>query len=406
MLFSSLYLGVTLGLWQALQGNIYLENGVSAWQLGAIFATFGLSAALFEIPLGTIADNYGRLKIYRLSLLVKLFSIAILFWGYGLWLMLLFALMAGLSQAIETGSLDAWFVEELKRQNKDEKLQQYQSNMQVATLFSMVLFAFSAGYIPTFLDTLNITETIHGTKWIVLIILLWEASYILLTFWFFQEGEVVCKAKERPGIRKTFWRAVDNIKDSCIIQEMLLFSIVLMVMVSFLEAYWQPRIYEILPNTDYKIFGWITAGLFLTQLIGAVVASLLSSIQKLSPLWLVRTAMLFAVCNFTILSFMAQISGFVVFYFAFILLPTMTQPISFAIVSHETNDENRSTLISIQSFIISLIIGIELLLVPYLVKGMGIASTLGVISLLASLLVLMILWQYRKNRYPANQHHE
>ncbi len=400
MVMASAFSGISFGLYQAMQGNIFLEKGLFSWQLGIVFAVLGLSTALFEIPLGTIADNYGRLKIYRLSIIIKIIALSTLFFGFGFIAVVIYAFFSGLSSAVATGTSDAWLVEEVKRQGNEKLLSKYMSYLQLATLFSMVIFSFAAGYIVSFLDSSGISDSITGTNWVIGIMLVLTIIYFFLSFYFYKEGEDFSQRHQdgKVSFIATFKKAIENIKSSNVIIEVMILTISLMMMVAVLEAYWQPRIYELVPDTSYHIFGYITAGYFLTQLVGGVIASVIASSQKINKLYFSRAMVLLSACNLVILSFMAQITGFIAFYFIFVFAPMLSNPFLFALIHSETNDENRSTLVSIESFIISLVVGVELLIVPYIIKYIGISSMFTVMGVLVFTLIIITSYLFRASK--------
>ncbi|WP_444936591.1 MFS transporter [Microbulbifer sp. JMSA004] len=89
----------------------FLAMGLSMPQLGIILAIMGLSVMLFELPTGSLADQIGRKKVYLISLTMSMACYLVLLVWQSFYGALLAMFLWGASQALFSGSLNAWFVE-------------------------------------------------------------------------------------------------------------------------------------------------------------------------------------------------------------------------------------------------------------------------------------------------------
>ncbi len=384
--------GICNGLFMALQATIFLEKGLESWQLAFIYATLMFSTALFELPLGSVADNYGRLRVYRVSQLMLAFAYLFAFFSHGFFAMLFFALIMGLSRALSSGTVSAWFFEELQRQNLSEKYAEYNAKKQSVSLFFVIITAFSAGFIPYFAESYLPQPLFAGTQIILfLIAVIIFVEYVAL-FWVYHEGEDLNTLKERRlGLLNTIKAAWGNLSESSMLKQIIFFNFIILLIFGFLESYWQAfTIENILGEANYKLFGMITAGYFGAQLAGSLIAGKIAS-KQINFMVFAKVTLLIAGLILVMLSLTRNMTLFIVLYYAIILFPVMAAPFLGAIAAQEMRDENRSTLISLMSFINSLNAGIMMAIVPFFVKYFSIATLFATSGVLASLIMGLFL---------------
>lgn len=88
-----------------------VDRGLSLTQIGLVHAAQGLVILLLELPTGGLADAMGRRRVVLLANLFELVSIAMILFSRSLvWLAVAFALQ-GVFRALESGPLDAWYVD-------------------------------------------------------------------------------------------------------------------------------------------------------------------------------------------------------------------------------------------------------------------------------------------------------
>lgn len=88
-----------------------VDRGLSLGQIGVAFAAQGLVVLLLELPTGGLADAIGRRRVLLLANLFELGALSMLAFGRSLaWFAVVFAI-EGVYRALESGPLDAWFVD-------------------------------------------------------------------------------------------------------------------------------------------------------------------------------------------------------------------------------------------------------------------------------------------------------
>jgi len=125
---------------------------VEIWQIGLLLGTYAVTAAIFELPLDAIADLYGRIKIYRLSRVVYISGVALALLSDEFYGLIGAMVVMGISQAINTGTVDAWQVEQINKKGYQESLQSYLSLFEMAMAAFIALGALVGGYLPERID--------------------------------------------------------------------------------------------------------------------------------------------------------------------------------------------------------------------------------------------------------------
>lgn len=88
-----------------------VDRGLSLTEIGVVIAAQGVVVMLLELPTGGLADAIGRRKVLLGANVFNLVSVGMVLVGDGLaWFVVAFAL-EGVYRALESGPLDAWYVD-------------------------------------------------------------------------------------------------------------------------------------------------------------------------------------------------------------------------------------------------------------------------------------------------------
>ena len=90
---------------------LMLERGFSLAQIGLIGAAQGVTVMLLELPTGGLADALGRRPVLLVATVVELVAVALFAVAQSFWLLVAVKLLQGLHRALESGPLDAWYVD-------------------------------------------------------------------------------------------------------------------------------------------------------------------------------------------------------------------------------------------------------------------------------------------------------
>ena len=88
-----------------------LERGLTIAQVGSAAAVQGVTAMLLELPTGGLADTIGRRPVLLIAGAVNLVSIGLLVMAGSMPLLAVVFLLQGIYRALDSGPLEAWYVD-------------------------------------------------------------------------------------------------------------------------------------------------------------------------------------------------------------------------------------------------------------------------------------------------------
>jgi len=304
-------------------------------------AIFEASILIFEMPTGIVADTFGRKISVILSALVSVIS-GIFFIFFPILLGFIIAeILNGLGETLRSGALEAWLVDSLKHEGKEEKVKhafaQGTKYRIIGNLSGLIL----GGY----LASLNIKLV-----WVPFTIVF----FILNLFLFL-------KMKEEYRIEKTvsgriLSKVSETIKKSLIViksQKLILALLLLALLSEFsfetISQYWQVHFNESLfIKTEY--FGWILV-------ISSVITLLLiDKVTRLSEKFkhevssLVILEVLFVLSLLVIALTVSPILA-ILFFILLQSFASFKEPIFLDLYNKHIPSEQRATLLSFQSLV-------------------------------------------------------
>ncbi len=88
-----------------------LDRGLTLAQVGALAAVQGITVMLLELPTGGLSDALGRRPVLVLSAVVDLASLGVLLAAASVPAFFLYWLLKGIHRALDSGPLEAWYVD-------------------------------------------------------------------------------------------------------------------------------------------------------------------------------------------------------------------------------------------------------------------------------------------------------
>lgn len=125
-----------------------LSRGLSLPEVGVVFAVYGATTAVLELPTGGFADAFGRRLTLGLSSVLHLgfFGVMLVAHGLGPWVVA--AVLGGVARALDSGPLQAWYVDEARRLEHDVELRPGLSAAGVVEGAGLALSAVVGGLLP------------------------------------------------------------------------------------------------------------------------------------------------------------------------------------------------------------------------------------------------------------------
>lgn len=99
------------------------SRGISLTEIGVVMALYSVTVAALEVPSGALADTLGRKRTFLLGGLLAIASRVAAVLAMDTAGFIVFALLFGVSRALTSGTLEAWFVDALQEEDASVDLQ-------------------------------------------------------------------------------------------------------------------------------------------------------------------------------------------------------------------------------------------------------------------------------------------
>lgn len=102
---------------------ILLERGLTLGQIGMVTAAQGLVAMLLELPTGALADALGRRRVLLGAITAEAAAVALLVVADTLPVLVVVFALQGVYRALDSGPLDAWYVDAAQASDPDADIE-------------------------------------------------------------------------------------------------------------------------------------------------------------------------------------------------------------------------------------------------------------------------------------------
>ncbi|MFT5708956.1 MAG: DHA1 family quinolone resistance protein-like MFS transporter [Oceanospirillaceae bacterium] len=376
---------------------IFQSRGLNLQEIGFVMAVWVGSTAALEIPLGSVADKYGRKNTYLFSLIVNTLGCVALYFATDLSLLLVAAFLLGGARAIYSGTLDAWFYDSFHKTEGELTYHQAISKVNVMVTVGLALGSILGGWLPDYVvnSSLNI-----GSIYDLNIIIIGFANMFLFVVTLIVIHEQKTQRHELPEneSKSIIHHSIAVIRESFthdVLKRLMQTTLVYGLVLSSVETFWQPYLSEIISNSGYgvAVFGVISALYFLMS-----GASSLLSVQLLRMFGGSHKMLMFATralsgLAFIALAFTDNIHSFAMCYLTFFFLFTVGNNSERVLLNDNTNESYRSTMLSVSSFVVTSGAVVASLLLGYISEQYGITINwimCGVLLITTSVLFVFI----------------
>ncbi|QHA94250.1 MFS transporter [Bacillus sp. N1-1] len=129
----------TISFLQPVLTLFYVKNGLSEANILVILMCWSGAVLIGEIPTGVFADRFGARVSFLTGSIIKLSSIGILLLANSLEMFMLFSVLNGLSVTFFSGADEALIYESLKKDNKQQKMDEAMGKIQSAGFIAMMI---------------------------------------------------------------------------------------------------------------------------------------------------------------------------------------------------------------------------------------------------------------------------
>ena len=375
------------------------ERGLTLLQISTLFGLNALTVVLLEVPTGSLADIVGRKRVTSWAAILMIAGFAVFLTAFSFPLLLAGGIIYGMSRALASGALDAWFVDTVQAFDPEVDLQRLFASSGMMILLGLALGTLFGGIIPIWFNNPILSETAILTKYSLPLV----ASLIVQVIRLVLIHLLV--VEERPVANQSFNAVLSTIpsfisKAVQISSQSIVMRWILMagfgggfVMVS-LENLWQPHFMTLLENSENNTisFGIIMSGNFVLGAVGNMISPILakrfgnrlglfiSSLEVLRGLSLI------------VLVLQRNVYFAALFFWLIYFGMGLGSPAIGKILHMEISKEYRSTILSIQSMVAYLGVFAGSLLLGWLAQRYNIETS----WLVGSIVFILLFYPYLK----------
>jgi len=246
-----------------------MEKGLNLAHIGIWAGANTMTVILLEVPTGGLADAWGRGRTFALASLLLSGSLVLMAVVPGIPVLFIGAVLFGAGRALSSGSLDAWFVDALKKADPDGDIER-----DLGMAGGIVLLALAAGSLTGgALAGLSLPAGLQGDLPPLALPVLTDAGLkiilAVLTLVLIREPRrhespwkaLSASLRTVPQIART---AADTIRGARILPWLFTGGAALALGLGAVESFWQPRFLELsgINGTGKLVFGAVMAACF------------------------------------------------------------------------------------------------------------------------------------------------
>ena len=359
----------------------FQSRGLSLADVGLVMAAWIGTTTLLEIPLGAVADSYGRRRTYLASLLINILGYVALYFAEDLSFILLAAMVLGAARAVYSGTLDAWFYDNFQRRQGKLSFHSALARVNVMVTMGLAVGALIGGELPDYAVSTSLKLASKYDLNIMLaamanVLLIWvtlglvdekrqpnqeKTVMMVSTAAIFTDVSIPIAITAKMNYRsiKIMIASLQTLKASLhhdVLKRLLQTTFVFGMVLSSVENHWQPYLANILQGTSYgvTVFGIIAAIYFLMSATSSLLSVRLLCLFNGSHKRLMLTTRALAGVVFVMLAHTSHLMSFTLGYLTFFFLFSAGNNSESVLLNENTDANVRSTMLSISSFIVTI----------------------------------------------------
>lgn len=335
-----------------------VERGLSTLEVGTLLAIQGFAVLGLELPSGSLSDTIGRRPVLITSgmlaiLATTLFLLANDFWGFALSFV-----MQGVFRALESGSLESWFVDTVHAQNLAAELSRPLAAANTALGVAIACGALAGGLLTWWNPFTDLSA-------LALPVLVATACYIFYTalcFFLVRDHEprpVKLRFSERVRELRTSLREVPNATrdglrlaaTSRVLRGLIFVELFWALALVGFEALTPLRLGELLPSEQQAaaLFGVASAAGWLCFAAGSFVAGIAST--RIGNVWMAILSRLLNGAFVVLIGVAAGPVGVITAFGLSYLTHGLAGPAHSALLHGCANTHTRATVLSLNSMV-------------------------------------------------------
>lgn len=377
-----------------------LERGVTLAQLGVILAVQGVVVLALEIPTGGLTDTIGRRPVLLAAGVLAVISSLLFVTAQGFWMFVLAMLLQGLFRVLDSGPLEAWFVDTVHAEDPAHAVEGGLSRAGTALGVAIAVGALLGGLLVAW-------HPVAGLSPLVLPFLVAIGVMVVnlvLVGALVREPPRSGVAGATPGLAATLGEGLALVRRSRVLRALVLVEVFWCVALIAFETLTPVRLAELLGSEPdaAALYGPASAGAWALFAAGSALAGLAA--HRIGVAW---TAILARLLNGAFVVAMGLAAGWVgllAAYGAAYLFHGSANPMHNALLHRQATASTRAVVLSINSMVAGGTSSLALLLLGPLADASSTATAVvvaGAVSLLGALFYLPALREERGARGAA-----
>lgn len=331
---------------------------ISLMQLGIIMGLYSATIVLLELPTGGLADAVGRKKVALAAETFSALAGVVIFFSFSFWGFLLGMLLMGMGRALNSGALDAWYIDSLQTVDPDIDLQPALAQAGTVTLLALGAGTLAGGMLPTLFSTLPpadaaLISPLSTTLLVSLLLKLALLAVIALTVYEPPRAQAG-QSNWRSGFESVpviIGDALSLTRHNRKLPFLMGATLIGGFTLAGVETFWQPHFARVLGSTVEKswLFGLVMAISFLAG-VGGNLLSIPAS-KRLNHRYTLVAALARGLQSIALLAMalLQQFIGFAGGFWAYYLGNGLNSSPHETLVNQEIPAERRSAMLSLQS---------------------------------------------------------
>ncbi|QGX44395.1 MFS transporter [Streptococcus equinus] len=372
-LLSNFLVSVAYSLPHSILTVILLAKGLSLSQILIIQSAYSIAIVLFEFPSGLLADNYSRKNLYSLSKLFLIIMFLIVLFSNQFYLIFAAWFCYGISAALDSGTLDAYIINQLKLAHREAELRKFLALSNRLEIVGLLLGSSLGGILYHFI---GINIYVLGTVFLV--------ASTLISFFFFKETTKSDSLQDSHVmvLKKQITDSFKELRKQPRLSLILIFDFLTQIFFQTHFQLWQSFFLSKGIDSQYFPFFYIAF-----QVITLFSYSInIDGIKKYAGVLKFSPLIVFLPLTF----FLGKIEIFLTAYFIFVFVFYVIEFILNYQFNKMVSVENISSLISFKSTVSRIGSVLLLCILSFMVKQMSVSAVMA-INFMLSLVLLAVL---------------
>ncbi|MCL9779952.1 MFS transporter [Vibrio sp. S4M6] len=346
----------TTGLMVPVTVLAFQARGLNLSEVGVLMAIWIGTTTVLDIPLGRFADTFGRKHTYLISLVVSILGYSVFYVSSGFTELAISVCLLGMSRAVYTGTLDAWFYDAFKNTSGNRTYFSCLALVNVMTTLGLATGSLIGGQVAKYSSYIPFIDHSGNYEGNILLVLVLTIGLIIVSAVLIDEQKPSKRLGNATKDKHTLVSVLDSTCKNGVLKRMFPTILVFGITLSSVENLWQPYLASLYGSSKDALpfYGLVSALYFLVSALSSVASIYVLRLFGNSHKQLMISSRLLAGITLALLANTSGVSAFLVYYLAFFFLFTLGNNSEKILVNDNTDARYLSTMQSVSSFVMNL----------------------------------------------------